>query len=313
MKHLIVILALTFILLPQVAGATLSQEIQDALPPDAEDFLSDWQKADSTYNWKDGLSLLWERGIEALQGEVPLYMRNAALILFSVLLCSGIDLILPTEDPQLKRLVRFVGILLISYNAVTQLQSIMQTGAQTIENLHIFSQAILPTLAAAVAASGGVASAAIRQTLTIVFIELLMNLIVEILMPLTYCHIFVSTAAALLPQQNLQHLSAWIRKGITWFLTGGLLLFTGFLKIAGISASSADELTLKITRSAISAAVPVVGSIISDAAGSVLQSASVLKNTLGIAGMLLVLAVCLRPFLVMTVQFLLYRIVSLLL
>ena len=56
--------------------------------------------------------------------------------------------------------------------------------------------------------------------------------------------------------------------------------------------------------------VPVVGSIISNAAGAVLQGAGVLKNTLGVTGMLAVLALCLMPFLRLAVQYLLYKLAA---
>ena len=69
-------------------------------------------------------------------------------------------------------------------------------------------------------------------------------------------------------------------------------------------------MTVQMTRSAISAAVPVVGSIISEATGTVLAGAGILKGAIGIFGMLAVLSICLTPFLQMAVQYLLYKLAA---
>jgi stage III sporulation protein AE len=85
------------------------------------------------------------------------------------------------------------------------------------------------------------------------------------------------------------------------------VLFTGYLTLSGAVAGSTDALAARLTRTAIGAAVPVVGNIINDAASSILAGAGALKNTIGVAGMLAVLATCLTPFLYLGVQYLLYK------
>ena len=58
---------------------------------------------------------------------------------------------------------------------------------------------------------------------------------------------------------------------------------------------------------AISRAIPVVGSILADASETVLAGAGVLRGTVGATGLLVVLAICLTPFLRLGVQYLLYK------
>ena len=76
---------------------------------------------------------------------------------------------------------------------------------------------------------------------------------------------------------------------------GLMLVFTGFLSVTGAATSAADALSTQLTRTAIATAVPVVGSIISDAAGTVLAGAGMLKGAIGVFGLLAVLAICLTP------------------
>ena len=58
---------------------------------------------------------------------------------------------------------------------------------------------------------------------------------------------------------------------------------------------------------AISRAIPVVGGILADASETVLAGAGVLKGTVGVVGLLVVLTICLTPFLHLAMQYLVYK------
>ena len=189
-------------------------------------------------------------------------------------------------------------------------RGLMTLGMETIEQLDVFSKALLPTLAAAVAASGGIVSAGVKQVATAFFAELLITLIRNVFMPLVYVCAAAAAAEAMLPGHGLGRIGKGVSKAVTWVLTGALILFTGYLAVSGALSGSSDALTAQLTKNAISTAVPVVGGIISDAAGSVLAGALVLKNAVGAFGMLAVIAICLLPFLRLAVQYLLYKLTA---
>ena len=115
-----------------------------------------------------------------------------------------------------------------------------------------------------------------------------------------------AAADAMLPQRRLAGISRAIRKGTVWLLTGALALFTLYLTVSGAAAGSADTVTARLARSAVGV-LPVVGSILADAADSVLAGAGAVKNTVGAAGLLAVLAVCLLPLMRLGVQYLVYK------
>lgn len=115
-----------------------------------------------------------------------------------------------------------------------------------------------------------------------------------------------AAADAMLPGRRLAGISRAIRKGTVWLLTGALALFTLYLTVSGAAAGSADTVTARLARSAVGV-LPVVGNILADAADSVLAGAGAVKNTVGAAGLLAVLAVCLLPLVRLGVQYLVYK------
>lgn len=296
----------------QIEAATLPAEIEEALPQEAQELLKELDTETPDHRaLEEGGSLLWEKACSSLGEIIRERLSSVVLLLCVVLLCAvADDCFQAVGNSEVRNIVPVAGILAITLIAAGNLKSLLGIGVTTIEQLEIFSKALLPTLAAAVAASGGIVSAGTKQVATVIFAELVISLIRNLLLPLLYFYIGTAAAAAMLPEQRLERIAAGICKGITWILTGSLVLFTGYLTISGAVTGSADELTIQLTRSAIGTAVPVVGNIINDATLSVLSGASILKNSIGVVGMLSILAVCLLPFLHLGIQYLLYKLAA---
>ena len=83
--------------------------------------------------------------------------------------------------------------------------------------------------------------------------------------------------------------------------------FTVYLSVVRVVAGAADGASVKVAKAAISGVVPVVGGIIAEATETVLAGAGMLKNTIGVFGMLAILAACAYPFLQLGVQYSLYK------
>ena len=104
--------------------------------------------------------------------------------------------------------------------------------------------------------------------------------------------------------------SKGIGKLLSWGLSAILIVFTAFLSISNLLAGSADRLAVKVGKTVISGAVPVVGGILSDATEAVAATALTLRGTLGVLGVFSVLALCLAPLLRMAVQYLFYQLAA---
>ena len=99
-------------------------------------------------------------------------------------------------------------------------------------------------------------------------------------------------------------------RSVTSILTVVLLVFVGYLTVSGVIAGSTDAVTVKAAKFTMSSLVPVVGGILSDAAETVLAGAGILKNAVGVFGMLAVLCMCVAPFLQLGIHYLTYKVTS---
>ena len=296
-------LALLLLTLP-VRGAELPPEVEQALPREAGQLLKDVDHWDVN-SFPEGLCAIWNHLRKDVNTVLRRQTRGAVSVLLVAVLCglvSGFQKGVGDES----RFLPMAGGLAVTALTAGSLDSLMGAGTAVMEQMNTFSKALLPTLSAAVAASGGIVSASVRQVATIFFVDLLLSLIRGLLLPLVYFYVAAAAADAMLPGRRLAGISRAIRKGTVWLLTGALALFTLYLTVSGAAAGSADTVTARLARSAVGV-LPVVGSILADAADSVLAGAGAVKNTVGAAGLLAVLAVCLLPLVRLGVQYLVYK------
>lgn len=308
MKRWIWIFFLLLIAVQPVQAAALPAELEEALPAEVESMLDDLDGQDADiYTLSRGWTLLWNNACASLETIVKESMGSGILVLGIVLLCAlAEDWAQATGSGTTRQYVVVAGSAAITVAAAGSLHSLITLGVEMIGELNVFSKTLLPTMSAALAAGGGVASAGLRHVAGVFFSDVLMTAIQDLLLPLVYFYIAIAAAHAALPEFRLKSIGKAISKGTAWLLTGALALYTGYLTVSGVVAQSADTLTAQLTRSAMGA-VPVVGNVLSESAGAVLSGAALLKNTVGVWGMLAVLAICLLPVLRLAVQYLIFK------
>ena len=233
------------------------------------------------------------------------------LLLTVVLLCSlAQGTCEAIGDPGGLQVVPLVEALAITAISVADVHSLIGMGREALDNMTAFSKILLPTMAVATAASGAPGGAAARQMATMLFSTVLMSLITKLLLPLVYGYIAACVAHAAVGNEGLKRIAGTLKWVVTSILTVVLLVFVGYLTVSGVIAGSTDAVTVKAAKFTMSSLVPVVGGILSDAAETVLAGAGILKNAVGVFGMLAVLCMCVAPFLQLGIHYLTYKVTS---
>ncbi len=254
----------------------------------------------------EGLRTILDTGEAQLGGILRKALRSGILLVLVVLLCALLDGMKDKGEDGLDA-ASVAGALAVTAIAAIDVNSLIGMGRETLGYMSEFSAVLLPILTAAAAAGGAPVSASARQVATGVFSSALMGLISGILIPLVYGYIAACTAYAALGNEGLKRLGGMVKWAVTWTLTVLLLLFVGYLTVSGAIAGTTDAVTVKAAKFTLSSAVPVVGGILSDAAETVLAGAAILRNAVGVFGMLTILATCLAPFLTLGVHYLVYK------
>ena len=305
MKKWVILLAAALLLLTvRAQAAELPREVERALPREAEAVLEDVDlEGDNAL--AAGLGAIWETLADKAGAVVRRQARGAVSVLLAAVLCGMAEGAWPGE--KVSPVVSMAGALSVSLTTAGSLEELMGLGVEAMRQLNGFSTVLLPTLAAATAASGALSSASVQQAAAMLFADILMRLVNGLLVPLVYLYVGVLTASACLPDNRLGTLAEGLKKTVSWLLATALTAFTLYLTAARVISGGADALTVKVTRAAISGAV---GSIIAEASETVLAGAGALRSVVGLGGVLAVLAACAYPFLRLAVQYLLYKLAA---
>ena len=231
-------------------------------------------------------------------------LRDAVLIVLIAMFCSIVTSAFGGNGADY---VVLVGVLAIAAVSVTSVNSFIGLGRQTLDELGVFSKMLLPTLAGAAASSGAITSAAAKYAATVLFMDVMITVSKSVVMPLILAYITLSIAEAATGSDALSGaggLIKWLAKTI---LTVIVIVFVAYLSITGVITGTSDAVAIRTAKITISTVLPVVGGIISDASEAVLAGASILRNAVGIFGMLAVLAICIMPFLRLGVSYLLFK------
>lgn len=296
-KALLLLLLLTVFIRPVYA--------LDISPPDAPDSAEEYMPED-TQSFSEGLWYIIKLGIQKLQ---PGIAQAAAICLSAIaamLLCS----VLQSFSGSTKHVTELVSAVTIGVMLFRPSGSLLRLGIDTVREMTDYSKLLLPVMTSAMAAQGGVSSATALYSGTALFSGLLSSAISKLLIPLVYIYICFAIANSALGEDHLKELQKFTKWLMTWILKIILYVFTGYMGITGVITGSVDAAALKATKLSISGAVPVVGGIIADASETILVSAGVVKNGVGVYGLLVIISILIGPFLKIGVHYLLLKLTA---
>ena len=309
MKRLICLVLMVLAVTAHAKAADIPKDLSDALPEGAEELLKVTGFSD-TGGFTGGVSRILGKIGGQVQDILHQRVQGAASVLLVVVLCGAVEGFYQGTRGKPMPFLPMVGALSVTLLTAGSLDTLIGLGSSTMEDLSTFSQVLLPTLAAATATSGALTTATFQQITTVFLVDVFLRLANRVLMPLVYLYIGVLTASACLPDGRLGVIADGLKKAVTWLLTTPLIAFTVYLSVVRVVSGSADSARVKVAKAAIASAVPVVGGIISEVSETVLAGAGMLKNTIGVFGMLAVLAACVYPFLQLGIQYLLYKLTA---
>ena len=269
---------------------TAPEEAQKLMPGDTEDFGS-------------GLWFVVSSAVNTLQPAFSDAVRTcASLVAVSLLTSLVSDLGL-----HIKPAISLIGTVSAGLILFKPARSLISLGIQTIAQISQYGKLLLPVMTGALAAQGAATTSGSLYIATALFDAILSSAVSDLLVPMVYIFLAVSIVCNLFEQPLLLESGKFIKWMITWGLKTVLYVFTGYISITGIVSGSADAAMLKATKLTISGMVPVVGNILSDASEAVLVSTGIMKSTVGVYGLLAVIATWIGPFLQIGIQYLLLK------
>lgn len=182
-----------------------------------------------------------------------------------------------------------------------------------IQNMMAFILALVPLLLALIASSGGLVSASIFHPIIIFLMNTSGLLIQYVVLPLLFLSAILSIVSTLSEQYKVTQLAQLLRNISVGILGIYLTVFLGVISVQGATAAVADGITIRTAKFVTGNFIPVIGRMFTDATDTVISASLLLKNTVGILGVVVLLLIAAFPALKVLSLAIIYKLAAALL
>lgn len=199
-----------------------------------------------------------------------------------------------TSTTQVVHVVCYSAVIVI---LMTGAVKVIVTVTETVNTLAAFSEAVFPVLLTLLAAVGGASGAAVYQPFMAVLSGFVIKLIQVVIIPAFIATIVFSVVGNISKNVKLDKLTKLFKSGAVWLIGIVFGLFATFLTAQGITGGVIDRLGFNAAKFAVSSYVPVLGGYLSDGFDLLSASVVLVKNAVGLTGVIVLMAIILFPLL----------------
>ena len=189
----------------------------------------------------------------------------------------------------------FVLMILLTTLAVQSFSVISELITTTITRMHDFIIALLPLLLSLMAMLGGVISASFFHPLIVTFLYFIVLLVDKFILVLIFLSLILHLVSQMNRKFQLTKLADLLRQVGLTLLIISLTIFLTVLSTQGAISAVQDGLGIKTAKFVTNNFVPVVGRMLSEATDTIFATTQVLKNGLGIFGLIFILLIVSLP------------------
>lgn len=238
-------------------------------------------------------------------------VKNCITVLGSIVVIIVIHSILKSiseglENKSISQITYYVQYILIVTLIMTNFADILSMVRTSINSLVGFMNSLIPLLITLMLTTGNIASAGIIEPIILFIITFIGNFITAVLIPFVLISNVLAIVSKISSRVQVEKLSKFFNSSVVWILGIVLTLFVGVLSVEGSLSSTVDGITAKTTKAAVTNFIPVVGKILGDAVDTVIGCSNVLKNAVGIVGVIVIVCICIGPVIKLAVLMALY-------
>jgi stage III sporulation protein AE len=199
------------------------------------------------------------------------------------------------EQNQVSKVAYAIVFMVLIILAANSFHVAVDSAKTAIGRMIDFMLALVPMMLTLLVSMGNIGSVALFHPLIVFMIHTIGTFIYTIVFPLLFLSAILSIVSCLSEKYKVNQLASLLRKISVSVLGGLLAIFLGVISIQGATASIADGVTLRTAKYITGNFIPVIGRTISEAADTVMGASLLVKNTIGLAGVLILLFICAFP------------------
>lgn len=197
--------------------------------------------------------------------------------------------------------------------ALSVVARVLLQSKEAVDAIVGWMNALFPVMTVLMTTLGSTSAAGVLQPAQALICQVILWAVQNIVMPLTLTLAVLAVVARLSDRIKLDKMESLIKSIIKWLMGAITVLFSGSVALQGFTAATYDNMAIRTAKYAVDTAVPVLGGMFSDTLESVMASSLLIKNSAGVAGVMVLAGMLLGPVIQIVSVIFLLRIASALL
>jgi len=257
-------------------------------------------------NPKEVLSNLLRYFLREVVGQTSLL---AKLIVLAVL-CALMKKMQDSLGGSVGNIAYAICFLVLMGIALQSFAYTVQTVSGSVQTMVNFIYSLLPVLLTLLISMGAAGSAALFHPLVTAAATTVSTIIANTVLPLLYFSGVLYLINSFSEKLQVSKLASLLRDIAVAVMGLAFTVFVGLSVVQGTAAGAADGIAFRTAKYAVKNFIPVVGSLFSDVFETVAGCSMLLKNGIGVLGLVTVFILCAMPALKVMVVVLIYRLAS---
>jgi stage III sporulation protein AE len=199
------------------------------------------------------------------------------------------------EKTSVSKIAFAITYMVLAVLAINSFNIAIGYAKDAISRMIDFMMAVIPVVLTMLVSMGNVATVSVLHPLIVFMIHTVGNLIHVFIFPLLFFSAVLHIVSSLTDKYKVTQLATLLRTIALGTLTVALTVFLGVISVQGATGGVADGVTLKTAKYVTGNFVPVVGRMFSEATDTVLSASLLMKNAVGLAGVVIIILLCAFP------------------
>ncbi len=248
--------------------------------------------------------------VNAVKGEVKANAGTfASLITIALLAALFTNLSVAFKNSQVSETGYYVTYLLLFGLLIGSFVVASQIASGALNSVLEFMRVLAPSYFMSVAFASGAATSMMYYETALMLITLVDFLIIKVIIPMINFYLIIILANNLSKEDMLSKLAELFASAIGWLLKSMLAAVVGFNAIQGLIVPVVDQVK-RSTLIKASEALPGIGDALGGTAQTILSAGILLKNAIGVAGLVVILTIIAVPFLKLLMVVIVYKVGS---
>lgn len=199
------------------------------------------------------------------------------------------------EQNTVSKVAYAVAYLVLIILAINSFAVAIETAQSTIGGMVNFMLALIPLMLTLLGAMGNVVSVTVFHPLIAFLVHVIGTVVYTVVFPLLFFSAVLGMISSYAVQYPLTNLARLLRNVSMSALGIFMTVFLGVVSVQGAATAVTDGVTIRTAKYVTGNFVPVVGGLFAEAADTVVGASLLVKNAVGMSGVIILMFICAFP------------------